>query len=67
MTAEIATLIAAGLAAVVSILNLLLTGTLRKQEEMRAAIRSAATENLDDIGRLVRHSPSVLWLDVKIS
>lgn len=53
MTAEIATLIAAGLAAVVSILNLLLTGTFRKQEEMRAAIRSAAAENLDDIGRLV--------------
>lgn len=53
MTAETAALIAAGLAAVVSILNLLLTGTFRKQEEMRAAIRSAAAENLDDIGRLV--------------
>ena len=53
MTAETTTLIAAGLAAVVSILNFLLAGTFRKQEEMRAAIRSAAAENLDDIGRLI--------------
>lgn len=53
MATETATLIAAGIAALVSILNLLLTGTFRKQEEMRGAIRSAAAENLNDIGRLV--------------
>ena len=53
MTAETVTLIAASLAALVSIMNLLLTGTFRKQEELRAAIRSAAAENLDDVGRLI--------------
>jgi hypothetical protein len=67
MTAETATLIAAGLAAVVSILNLLLTGTFRKQEEMRGAIRSAAAANHDDIGRLVHEVIALSYVLSKVN
>jgi len=67
MTAETATLVAACLAAGVSILNLLLTGSFRKQEEMRAAIRSAASKNLDEVGRLVHEVIALSYVLSKAS
>lgn len=53
MTTQTATLIAAAIAAFVSVLNLFLAGSFRKREEMRAAIRAASVGNLDSVGRLV--------------
>ncbi|MFY1711621.1 hypothetical protein [Tritonibacter mobilis] len=67
MTKETATLIAAGLGAVISILNLLLAGNFRKQEEMRGAIRLAAAENLNDVGRLVHEVIALSYVLAKVN
>lgn len=53
MTSETATLIAAIIAAVVSIINLVGGASYRRNEEIRAAIRTAVAANVDSVGRLV--------------
>lgn len=53
LNTEMATLVAAVIAALASFGTIVLTGRGKQQEELRAATRQAIAENLNEIGRLI--------------